>query len=204
VGTRIEVENDPLEWRAMRVEEEVDQQPLDRRRVMGDLAIAIRPDGRALEPVERALAGEWRTIRPSGCELAGQHRHHRIVAQLVMVDQVLIAERDPDHPLADQRGHRVLDPPPVAPIAEAGREALDQTDRALSATKQQRTRVRGDRPAVKRGHHRAAFDRSKRELVWATFCRHRGAPLLSVNSLSQKNYRRFRAPMHLCLVRDAG
>jgi hypothetical protein len=204
VGTRIEVENDPLEWRAMRVEEEVDQQPLDRRRVMGDLAIAIRPDGRALEPVERALAGEWRTIRPSGCELAGQHRHHRIVAQLVMVDQVLIAERDPDHPLADQRGHRVLDPPPVAPIAETSREALDQVDCPIRGAKQQRPRIRGDRPTVERGHHRPTLNHSKRDLARATLCRHRGPPLQRVNSLSQKNYRPLRAPMHLHLVRNTG
>jgi hypothetical protein len=64
----------------MRVEEEIDQQTLDRRRIMGDLAVALRADRRMLEPVERvcrravlirpprlglpastAITGSWRT-----------------------------------------------------------------------------------------------------------------------------------------------
>jgi hypothetical protein len=123
---------------------------------------------------------------------------------MVMVDEIFITKRDPDHPLADQCRHRMLDPRLVAPIAEAGRKTLHQTDRPIGGAQQQGTRIRGDCSTIKCGHHRAALDRSKRELAWATLCRHRGAPLISVKSLLQKNYRRFRAPMHLRLVRDAG
>jgi hypothetical protein len=137
----------------MGIEKELDEQPLDCRRVMGDLAVAIRANRRVLEPVERALAGKRRAIRPPRLELASQHRHYRVVAQLVMVGHVFIPERDPDDPLANQCRHCVFDPRSIAPIAEAGGEALDQADRAVGGTEQQRTRVRGDRPAVKCGHH---------------------------------------------------
>ena len=42
-------------------------------------------------------------------ELAREHCQHRIVAQLVVVVEILIAKRNPEHPLADQRNHLVLD-----------------------------------------------------------------------------------------------
>ncbi len=35
-------------------------------------------------------------------ELARQYRHHRIVSQLVVVIEILVAERDPKHPLTYQ------------------------------------------------------------------------------------------------------
>jgi len=200
---RVQVEHHPLGRHAMRVEEEIDQQTLDRRRIMGDLAVALRADRRMLEPVERALAGERCAVRPPRLELAGQHRHHRVVAQLVVVDHVFITERDPDHPLTDQRRDGVLDARRIPAVAEAGRKALDQTNGAVGCPEQQRTGVRGHCSAVEPGHHRATVHRSKRELARATVCRHRGTPLQRVKSLSQKNYRLLRAPMHLSLVRNA-
>jgi PAS domain S-box-containing protein len=37
-----------------------------------------------LQPVERAFAGQWRTVLAPRRQLAGQHRHCRVVAQLVV------------------------------------------------------------------------------------------------------------------------
>jgi hypothetical protein len=42
----------------VRGEEEIDEQPLDRRPVMADLVVAARRQGRVLGPVQGALAGE--------------------------------------------------------------------------------------------------------------------------------------------------
>ena len=42
-------------------------------------------------------------------ELAGERRQHRIVAQLVVVDQVFVAERDAEHALRHHRRNTVLD-----------------------------------------------------------------------------------------------
>ena len=98
----------------------------------------------------------------------------------------------------------VLDLRLRAAVGEAGREPLDQADRPIGRAEQQRAGVRGDLAAVERRHHLAPLDHFITEQVAATLCRHRGAPLRRVKSLSQKNYRRFRAPMHLPPVRNPG
>jgi hypothetical protein len=54
----IQVEDDPLRNPRMGLEEQVDQPPLDGGAVVPDLVVAARRQGRVLEPVERALAGE--------------------------------------------------------------------------------------------------------------------------------------------------
>jgi hypothetical protein len=149
------------------------------------------------EPVQRAFAGQRRTVRPAGLELAGQDRHCRVVSQPVMVEHILVAKGEAEHPLADQRRNPVLDPLLRAPIAEATGEPFDEPDRLVGRPKQQRAGIRGHRPAVERRHHTTTFDHSKVELRRATLCRHRGAPLLGAKSVWQKSYRRFRAPMHL-------
>jgi hypothetical protein len=46
---------------------------------------------------------------PSRFELTRQHRHQRIVTQVVVVVEILIAKRDLEHPLTDQRHDHVLD-----------------------------------------------------------------------------------------------
>jgi hypothetical protein len=80
----------------------------------------------------------------------------------------------------------------------------DQPDRSVGGAEQQRAGIGGDLAAVERSHHLAPFDDFITKQVAATLCRHRGAPLHRVKSLSQKNYRRFRAPMHLPAVRNPG
>jgi hypothetical protein len=44
--------------------------------------------------VQRGFAGHRRAVRTPSFELAGQNRHHRIVAQVVVVVEVLISQRD--------------------------------------------------------------------------------------------------------------
>ena len=105
----VEIEDDLLRRSLVRLQEQIDEQRLDRRRVMADLVIARRLGSAQLQPVQRPLAGHRRAVRAPRRELAGQHRHHRVMAQLVMVVEVLVAERDAEHALADQRRHRVLD-----------------------------------------------------------------------------------------------
>ena len=54
----VEIEDDPAWRRLVRVEEEVDEQALDRFAVMADFMVARGADRGVLEPVQRALAGE--------------------------------------------------------------------------------------------------------------------------------------------------
>ena len=83
----VEIEDDPAWRRLVRVEEEVDEQALDRFAVMADFMVARGADRGVLEPVERALAGERGAVPALGLELAGQRREHRVVAQLIVVDR---------------------------------------------------------------------------------------------------------------------
>ena len=105
----IEIENDLAGRALVRLQEQIDHQPLDGERIVADLVIARRLQPAQFQPVERRLAGHRRAILAPRLKLAGQHRHHRIVAQFVVIVEVLIAKRNPEYPLADQRHHLMLD-----------------------------------------------------------------------------------------------
>src|SRR3712207_4734087 len=79
--------------------------------------------GRVLEAVQGAPAGERRAARAPRLQLAGEDGQRRVVAQVVMVDEVLVAEGDAEHALADQGGDLVLYALRRPRIREAGGEA---------------------------------------------------------------------------------
>jgi hypothetical protein len=128
---RVEIENNLFRRLLVRFDDQIDQQRFDSRRIMRNLVIARRFRPAQLQTVERRLAGYRCTILALGLELAGQHRHHRIMAQLVMVVEILIAQRDPHHPLANQRFHLVLNQFLTAPVAKAPRKPFDQLERPV-------------------------------------------------------------------------
>jgi hypothetical protein len=78
-----------------------------------------------------------------------------------VVDQVLVAEPDAEHPLANQGAQVVDHAPRIAPIAEASREAMDQLDRPVGRPQQERAGIRGDGPAIEIGDHGTAVDACK-------------------------------------------
>jgi len=131
----VEVEDDlPGRRLAVRLEEEADEQRLDRGRVVADAMVAAgRAGGRVFEPVQRALAGQRRAVAAPGRKLAGEHRQHRIVAEVIVIEHVLMPERDAEDALADQRGNLALDTLRHSAIAKAGSEPPDQVDRAAVA-----------------------------------------------------------------------
>ena len=172
----------------VRLQEQVDQQPLDGRRIVADLVVARRLQSAQLQPVQRRLAGHRRTILAPRLKLAGQHRHQRIVAQLVVVVQILVAERDPEHPLADQRRHLVLDQVGAPLVVKARGKPIHHPDGPIRRAQQQRSGIRGDRAARSR-HHRAAFNRFKSKEIRATLCRHRGAPRIDEKLLQHNGFR---------------
>ena len=200
----VEIEHDLLRRPVVGVEEQIHEQRLDRRAVVGDPAVAVGPGGAMLEPVERALSRERRAPAVPRLQPAKHHPEHRVVAQPVVVEQVLVAERNAEHPLPDQRRHLVDHPLRRPAVDEAGREALDEPDRPVGRPEQKPARVRGDRAAIEIRHHRTAIDPCESHRLHATLCRHRGALLRGPKSLSQKHFPTFRTPMHLPLVRNAG
>src|SRR5215216_2838318 len=72
-------------------------------------------------------------LKPLECQLARQHRHDRVVPQIVMVADVFVAQRNPEHPLRNERRNKVLDQFRFAPVNEACSKALNQPDRTIVA-----------------------------------------------------------------------
>jgi hypothetical protein len=91
---------------------------------------------RVLQPVQGALTGQRRAAGAARLQLAGEHRQHRVVPQLVVVDEVLVAKREAEHALADQGGDLVLDPLRRPRVAEAGREAPNEADGPVRGSEQ--------------------------------------------------------------------
>ena len=172
----VEIEGDLWRRGRMGIEKQIDKQPFDRRRVMADLVIARRLRPAQLQPVERRFAGQRRTIRAPRLKLAAQHRHDRVVPQLVVVDQVLIAQRNPQYPLAHQARHLVHHQLGHTVIGEAAGQALDQPDLPIGGAEQHSPGIRGHRATVKRRHHLPSFNRCKAEQIRVTLCLHRDVP----------------------------
>ena len=200
----IEIKDDLLGRAPMRLQEQIDQKLLDRCSLIGDLVIARRLLSAQLEPVQRRLAGNRRTVLALRHKLAGQNRHHRIMAQFVMINQVFVAEREPVDALADERRHLVLDQLSAASIAAAARKATDQINRPLRRTKQQGARIRGDLAAVKSGHHRTPFNGCKSKRIRDTLCLHRGTSPDQLKSLFTQQLSLIRPPDAPTPLRNPG
>jgi lipopolysaccharide/colanic/teichoic acid biosynthesis glycosyltransferase len=85
-------------------------------------ALNSRPDS------NRARLGG--RLGPSGQKVLvtgvnGFRRHHRIMAQFVAINQILVAEGNPEHPPQHQGRHRVLDKIRRGVTGEAAGESLD-------------------------------------------------------------------------------
>jgi hypothetical protein len=157
----IEIEDDLLGRPRVRLHELVDQQVLDRYRIVADLVIARRFKLAQLQPVERRLAGHRRAILAPRRELPRQNRHQRIMAQFVVVVEILVTQRDPEHPLTDERHNLVLDQVLAPLVVKARRKPIDQSDRPIRRAQKQSTRIRAHQPAIKRRFHSPAFNGSK-------------------------------------------
>lgn len=184
----IEVERDLAGRRAMRLDEQIDEQFVHRRRIVADLVVARWLRLRQFQPVQRRFASYGGAVRASRLELSRQHRHQWIVAQRLMVVEVLVAERDGEYPLPDQRRHRMLDVGLRAPIDKARCQSIHHPDCPIRRTQQQPARIRRDRATIKRRDHRAAFHRFKSKNIRDTLCLHRGSPRIIKKSFSQNNF----------------
>ena len=142
----------------MGLKEQIHQQPVDVARLRNDLLVAMR--GRRLrraklQTVQRARCGQRVTpvafpdtpgtghVRTS----AGQ-RQGRVVAQPVMVVDILVTQRKGHHPLCDKGLEVMLDTLGIAVIDETGREAPGDVEQAVGFPQQQGAGVRSHPAAV--------------------------------------------------------
>jgi len=94
--------------------------------------IAGRAPGQ-LQTVQSALARQRLLQLP----LATEHPHQRIRAQLLVIVQVLIAQRQPVDALRQHLWQLVLDQQRHAPVLETARQTLHQVDLAFHFPQQQ-------------------------------------------------------------------
>ena len=97
----------------------------------------------------------------SGTVLAEQHAENGIGAQLVMVDEVFIAQRQAEHALRDQGLHFMQNVGAMAAVAKAGGEAIDESNGLVRLPEQQRPGVGGDHAAIEIRVHPASARSSK-------------------------------------------
>jgi hypothetical protein len=71
-----------------------------------------------------------------------------IVTQRVLIVEIAVAQRHPEHALVQHRSETVIDAPLIARIAQAATHLLEQTDALLGLAQQQCTTIRGDRAAI--------------------------------------------------------
>ena len=202
----VEIQHDLARRTPMRLEEQIHQQRIDLRAIAVDPVILRRmAPRRVLQPIERALPGQRLAVGPQHrAQLAGQHRERRVLAQLVVIVEIFVAQRQAEDALPHQRRDPMLDVASVTPIDEAVGEAAHQPKAAIDLSQQQRTGVRGDVPAIEPGHHRTPRNRFKFEPLRRTLCRHRGIPRIVEKLLLHNASLRFAAPMHPPCLRNSG
>jgi hypothetical protein len=111
------------------------------------------------------------------------------VAQLVVVDDILVPKRDAKDPLAQHRRQLVDDERRAATVAEARGKPGHEVDRSVGLPKQECACVRADLAAIERTHNMAPLDGSEIQRILATLCRHRGASRFTLKSLLHNNFR---------------
>jgi hypothetical protein len=138
----VQIEDQPSGRFLPGLNEQADEQPFHGVFVHADFMVALSVRLRGMfQPVERGLACEHGAIGAAGFELAGEEAQHRIVAQGIVIVQVLIAKRNAVDALGYERFERVLDILLAAGVAKAGRNLPGQADDAVCLPQQQRASI---------------------------------------------------------------
>ncbi len=76
----------------MRIQEDLDEQLLNRHGLGCQPGIARRFGAAEFQPVQRAFARQWRAISAPSGELGGKRSQHRVMPQLIVVIEVFVAK----------------------------------------------------------------------------------------------------------------
>src|SRR4051794_26245877 len=199
---RAQIKNDPFRRLPVRLQKGADQESIDRCCVVNDplvpiLSVALR---RQLQPVQRALARQC----PRRISLLHQRRDQRIVTELVMVVQILVAQRQSYHSLADQAFHGVLDQQRVPKITKTGRELTQQPSPPLDLSQQQPAAIRTELPAIETSHDLPPSHPLETQLFPVTLCLSHAAASLATKLLLTLNLIARCGGFFVPLVRNAG
>jgi hypothetical protein len=110
------------------------------------------------------------------------------VAQVVVVDEVLVAKRQAEDALPHQAPHPMGDEGWVTPIAKARGEPINEPDGLICCAEKKSTGVRGHVPAVELRDQLAATCSSECHPFRAGLRGHWGLPPAEINSFSQNKF----------------
>ena len=118
---------------------------------------------------------------PGQVRLVQRQRQQAVVAQPVVIVDVLIAQRQSEHPLPKQAPQRVLHTRRIAVVNEAGCQPPSDLECLVGSSQQHGTAIGREAPAVELGNHVTASQARQRERIRSTLCRHGHCSLRSVN-----------------------
>ena len=185
----VEIEHDALGLAGLGLDVERGQQTVGRAGVENDLFVAAGRAGLGrgqLQAVESALAGAGVAAilgAPLAFEIlfAAEQGQQWVGAQLIVIVEILITERQPVDALGNQLAHAVFDLRGLTMVAEAGGELPHDARALFELAQQQGAAVGGDRAAIETGHHLAAAMAGKAEAGLGTLCHGEGRFLVGSN-----------------------
>ena len=116
-------------------------------------------------------------LEPFQVAFAGQQRQQRIAAQLVVIVEIFVAQRQRVDALGEQFRDLVFDELGIAAVFEAVRQPRQQVEAAVDLAQQHGAAVGADHAAVKLGADLAAKMLAKREAGLGALCNRRAACL---------------------------
>lgn len=208
---RVEIENHLLGRFLMRFDKRLEQQLVDALELAADLRVAVGAVGCALEPIQGGLAGQRLAAVPLTLAifslqvtLAGQQRQHGVVAQLVVVVEIFVAQRDGVDALLDQLGDAVLDAFGITMIFKAAGQSFEQTQPPLDLAQQHCSALGADLAAVETRRHLASEMLAETEFELlartVTLCGHGLFPPSGPNALSLKRLCHRKRPVFYFIV----
>ncbi len=122
----------------------------------------------------------------------------------IVIVEVFVTQTEAERALLDEVQNRVLDQVRIAMIGEAIREPLQDAGPLFQLPQQHAAGIRGDRPAVKPGHHVPPPETVKCQILLVTLCHNKTAPSVRCkwdfnNSLTSR-----RAVLLINVVRNPG
>jgi hypothetical protein len=188
----VQVEHDLGRRAAVRLQKQVAQQPVQTLGRVTDLVIATGAANQ-LQTVQRALAGQ-RFIQIA---LATEHRQQRIRAQLLMIVEVLVTQRQPVDALRQHLGQMVLDQQRRPAVAEAARQSPQQVDLAVHLAQKQSPAVGRHLEGGKPRFHAARKMGCKCERFLVTLCHKKGRLRTATTTSRQRCYAIKRRPFQV-------
>ncbi len=107
-----------------------------------------------------------------------------------MIVEILVAQRQPVHPLRHQFPHAVRDQPGVAVVLETGPQSRQQIQPLVRLAQQQRSTIRGHGAAVEPRPHTARKMPFKLERFLVTLCHSKSRCLLALTVVWKLSYAR--------------